>query len=503
LTSDDLNKMSPVFSPDGSRIAYTAAEYDTWIVPVLGGAPSKWLPNASGLAWSSRKAIVFSEIIDKLEGNHMKIVAAEESRAGQRDVYVPMPKGAMAHRSFPSPDGKWVILAEMTDRGEWLPCRVVPLDGSSPGRPIGPPKSACWFAAWSPDGRWMYANSRAGGLFHVWRQRLSDGAVPEQVTSGPTSEEGIAMAPDGRSLITAVGLNQQAVWIRDGSGERQISLEGHASEPRFSPDGKTLFYIIENAGSFELWSADVSSGRTQALLPGFLLGSGGHQIYDVSPDGRQVVVYALDREGKERLWLAPVNRRSPPTPIPNVEGDSPLFAPSGEIYFRAREGSYGYAFRVRPDGSGLTKAIEYPVITTNGISHDGKWLVVYARYTRPSQEPEGATMAFPLAGGPGIRVFGPGSLTPLKWSRDGRALFMSTASQSYGGTVGKTYVVPLAAGAMWPELPQHGFAADSDITKLPGVRTIDETDATPGPSGDVYAFSRERIQRNLYRIPLP
>jgi hypothetical protein len=56
---------------------------------------------------------------------------------------------------------------------------------------------------------------------------------------------------------------------------------------------------------------------------------------------------------------------------------------------------------------------------------------------------------------------------------------------------------------MWPELPQHGFAADSDITKLPGVRTIDETDATPGPSGDVYAFSRERIQRNLYRIPLP
>src|SRR5215831_17993526 len=42
LTHDDLNKMSPVFSPDGSRIAYTATEFrkwDTWVVPVLGGDP--------------------------------------------------------------------------------------------------------------------------------------------------------------------------------------------------------------------------------------------------------------------------------------------------------------------------------------------------------------------------------------------------------------------------------------------------------------------------------
>jgi serine/threonine protein kinase len=504
LTNDPVNKMSPMFTPDGSRIAYTVAGWDTWIIPVVGGQPRRWLPNASGLAWSDKKTIVFSEVIDRLEGNHMKVVAAQESRAGQRDVYVPSPKGAMAHRSFPSPDGKWVILSEMTDRGAWLPCRVVPVDGNSRGRVIGPPAGACWFGAWSPDGRWMYVDSSVGGAFHIWRQRFSDGSTPEQITSGPTSEEGIAMAPDGRSLITAVGLNQRAVWIRDGSGERQISLEGHASQTRFSPDGKTLFYVLENAGTSELWMADVASGHTEALLPGFPLGAGGiHQLYDVSPDGRQVVVHALDGEGKQRLWLAPINRRSPPKPIPNIEGDSPLFAPTGEIYFRGREGSYGYAYRVRQDGSELTKVFEYPVITTNGMSHDGKWLIAYARYTRPGQEPEGATMAFPLEGGPGIRVLGPSSLTPLKWSRDGRLLFLCTESSSYSGVTGKTYVFSLAAGRTWPELPPHGFAEDSEIAKLPGVRTIDAPDATPGPSGDVYAFSRERIQRNLYRIPLP
>jgi Tol biopolymer transport system component len=311
------------------------------------------------------------------------------------------------------------------------------------------------------------------------------------------------MAPDGRSLITAVGLNQRSVWIRDRSGERQISLEGHASQPRFSPDGNTLFYVVENAGVSELWSADLSTGRTEALLPGFPLGAGGiTRLYDVSPDGRHVVVHAPDRDGRPRLWLAPVNRRTAPQFIPNIEGDSPVFAPSGEIYFRRPEGSYGYAYRVRPDGGGLTRVNEYPVISTGGISRDGKWLIVYARYTRPGREPEGATMAFPLDGGPGIRLFGPSSLSPLHWSHDGRLLFWSAASSSYGGA-GKTYVAPLPAGKMWPDLPPHGIDAEADIEKLPGVLTIDAPDATPGPAADTYAFSRERIQRNLYSIPLP
>src|SRR5204863_6449516 len=136
-----------------SKIACTTMdaqnEWDTWVVPVLGGEPRRWLPNASGLAWSGRQTLLFSEKIRGSQGNHMKIVAADESRVGARDLYIPMPKGAMAHRSFPSPDGNWTLAAEMDDRGTWLPCRLIPIDGSSTGHPVGP-SGACWFAAWSP-----------------------------------------------------------------------------------------------------------------------------------------------------------------------------------------------------------------------------------------------------------------------------------------------------------------------------------------------------------------
>ena len=113
LTHDNLPKMGPVFSPDGSRIAYTLFEdgsWDTWVVPVLGGQPQLWLPNASGLIWAGPRRVLFSEI---RAGEHMAIVAASESRAEARDLYVPPHPRGMAHRTYASPDGKWVLVVEM------------------------------------------------------------------------------------------------------------------------------------------------------------------------------------------------------------------------------------------------------------------------------------------------------------------------------------------------------------------------------------------------------
>jgi len=64
LTHDDLPKMAPAFSPDGSRVAYTATDPDfgwnTWVVPVLGGEPEKLLPNAAALTWTGAQNVIFS-----------------------------------------------------------------------------------------------------------------------------------------------------------------------------------------------------------------------------------------------------------------------------------------------------------------------------------------------------------------------------------------------------------------------------------------------------------
>ena len=376
LTHDDLPKMSPVFSPDGSRIAYSVggAIWDTWVVPVLGGEPRLWLPNASGLGWIGKSKLLFSEIKDGKM--HMAIVTADESRAGSRDLYVPPHERGMAHRSYPSPDGKSMLLVEMNERGDIVRCRLAPLDGSSAGQQVGPPGGQCRFAAWSPDGEWMYFSSDFGGAFHTWRQRFPDGQ-PEQITSGPTEEEGIAMAPDGRSFITAVGLTQSSIWLHDGGGDRQISLEGYAFGPKFTPDGKRLLYQVRKGASSELWVAERDSGRSEPLLPGFAVavkGLGSIGGYDISPDGRQLVVTSADTGGKLRLWLAPLDRSSPPRQIADIEGEMPFFGATGEVFFRRVEGTSAFLYRVQQDGSGLRKASDVPIVGITGASPDHNWL---------------------------------------------------------------------------------------------------------------------------------
>jgi len=70
------------------------------------------------------------------------------------------------------------------------------------------------------------------------------------------------------------------------------------------------------------------------------------------------------------------------------------------------------------------------------------------------------------------------------------------------GAVGRNYAFPLKAGKMLPGVPPGGFGSDDEMATYPGVRVIDAADIAPGPTLDVYAFSKETTQRNLFRIPL-
>ncbi len=241
LTKDKRLKLSPAFSPDGTRIAYGVVDpWDTWEVPVMGGEPRLMLRNASSLTWiEGGKRLLFSEI---KSGLHMGIVTTDEGRGRSRDVYLPAGERSMAHHSYLSPDGKWVLVVVMDEQGKLTRCRVAPFDGSGPDQVVGPENAICMAGAWSPDGKWMYLSTNAGGRFHIWRQRFPKGE-PEQVTSGPTEEAGIAMEKDGQSFLTSVGTYDETVWIHGDQGEQQMSSEGNAYYATFSSDGKQLFYL--------------------------------------------------------------------------------------------------------------------------------------------------------------------------------------------------------------------------------------------------------------------
>jgi eukaryotic-like serine/threonine-protein kinase len=497
LTHDNRPKMNPVFSPDGSRIAYTALNggfgWDTWMVPVLGGAEQPWLPNASGLTWIDPQRLLFSEI---KKGEHMAIVTATESRTEARDIYVPAHERGMAHRSYLSPDSNSVLVVEM-DNGEWLPCRVLPYKGDSAGKQLGPAGAPCTSAAWSADGSWVYMSIHAGDNFHIWRQRFPEGQ-PEQITFGPTEEEGIAI--DQTGFITSMGLRQRTVSIRNVRGERQISVEGYAYLPKLSGDGKKLYYRILKGGASpflgpsELWMANLESGHSEPLLPGLAVTS-----YDVSSDGQRVVFSAIDASGKSHVWLAPTDRRTPPRQVPNLEGDMPVFGPPGELIVHSVEGGGSFAFRVREDGTAKQKVVSQQVSQILSVSPDAQWLVVTGLST--PGEATSSLLILPMMGGSPVKVID--AFGTVQWQPDGRFFYLSvrTGMQS-AGAYGKTYVLQVPKGTMLPHIPAGGFASEAAVATIPGVRVIDSADIAPGTSPDVYAFSRQTVHRNLYRVRL-
>jgi serine/threonine protein kinase/Tol biopolymer transport system component len=493
LTRDTLPKMGAVFSPDGDQIAYTVTDggsWDTWIVPVLGGEPRRWLRNASGLTWIALHRLLFSEI---KSGQHMAIAASDETRVESRDVYVPKDVLWMAHRSYPSPDRKWVLVVEMDENGVWLPCRLVPLDGSSAGSPLGPPASPCTGAAWSPDGRWVYFSANAGDGFHIWRQRFPRGR-PEQITAGPTEEEGLAIASDGKSLITSVGLLQRSVWVHDTSGERQISLEGYAYWPLLSASGRKLCFrlaptVTTGQAPSQLWVADLSSGRSERLFNGQMVTG-----YDVSSSDDQVIASVAEADGKSRLWLAWLDGRQPAKPVPGGEGDNPRFGRNGDVFFRAADGAGMSLFRVRLDGTAPERITRTAGTVFGTISPDGRWV---------SNSGTGGMVAISTTDGTSVPILAESS-SRLRWSPDGTRVYVSVqygAASAFGS--GRTYVIPLQKGSLLPPVPAGGFRSEADLAALPGVEILPHGDVALGPAHGVYAFSRTTTARNLYRIPLP
>ena len=425
LTHDGAEKMGPVsFSPDGSRIAYTLGGWETWSVPVLGGEPTRWLADTEGLSWVNTNArpnrVMYSALTG--EGIHMGVFTSTESRSEQRTVYMPASVDGMAHRSFVSPKGDAVIISEM-DTGKWLPCRLVPFDGSSAGRRVGPAPAQCTFAAWTPDENWMYFSADTGSGFHIWRQRFPDG-VPEQLTSGPTEEDGISFAPDGKSFVSSVGESQSTLWVHDLKGERQITFEGYSYLPSFSADTKRLYYLQRsNANLYfvsgELWTVDLQTGKKQRLLPDFLM-----EHYDISPDGTKVIF--IEAQETHRLWIGPTDGSSPPRSLVNQDCNRALFGPNGDDIFFVGGDSGGMLLqKIEADGTGLQKISPEKAIFLYDVSPDGKWLAVwFGRDIKIYSTGGGVpTLLCTHCAGAGAEERG---VTPkiVSWSLDGKGNYM-------------------------------------------------------------------------------
>jgi serine/threonine protein kinase len=511
LTDSQFRKQTLEFSPDSTRLYFTQVEgpfaWNTYQLPLLGARePKLWMPNSSGLRWIGNDRLLFSQIS---AGIHMRLVTSNLSRSDVRDVYAPPdPLYGMAHRSALSPDGKWVLLVEM-DSQWWRRCRLVPFDGSSSGRPVGPEGSCTW-AQWSPDGKWMYftVDTRTTG-FHVWRQRFPAGAPQQLTPSGASEEEGLAMMADGKSFITNSGVQQSTIWLHDGSaGEKQVSSEGFSFDPSLSPDGKKMYCLRRPANphssfSGELWETDLATGSEQRLFPGMVLTQ-----FSISQDGEKVLFATEQGQVRSGIWIGWMDGTQPPHQLTDGGEYRAFFGKPGEIIYQSNEPS-PRIMRMREDGSGKEAVSDVKVMQIQSVSPDGRWALVGATPEGTHGERNTENIAVPLGGGKPLQICGSCSigfgtvrtLAPLiSWTVDGKWVYVPLRYFSFGSS--KTAAIPMKPGDPPPAFADPKIANEANLARMYGARIIDHDDIAAGLSPERFVYTQRSAKANLFRIYL-
>jgi len=291
--------------------------------------------------------------------------------------------------------------------------------------------------------------------------------------------------------VTSVGLDQNAIWIHDAQGDRQITTRGYANQPRFSPDKTHLYYILRSSSNTRTWVAgtlwvrDLKSETPERLFPDFTL-----QDYDISANGKDVVLTTVDGS----VWVAPLDGTMPPHQLSDARTARAVFSPDGNVLYVQNRVLY----RIRPDGTAREKIAGDNISYLYAVSPDGNWAAAWAGTAAKVYPVHGgsAIELCPLCGTLGADRRG---ITPpvVSWSHNGKFLYLH-----FEWSTRETFAVPLQNGRILPPLPNGGVSAEAigaspNVIKFPQLRTF------PSDDPSVYAFMRQTPQRNIYRVPVP
>lgn len=187
--------------------------------------------------------------------------------------------------------------------------------------------------AWSPDGRWLAFTSNrtadpdANENSDIFVVPAAAGFTPRAVTSAPTTDEAPAWSPDGRLIAYVEGGDPKDFWY----GTRHISvvpaqppafgspsaaaaplqltaaLDRNVSEPRWSADGRGVYFRVEEGGNEHLARVPAAGGAVERVVDGertvggYDLGAHGQLVVLESEPDRPFEVSAVDRQGLRRL----------------------------------------------------------------------------------------------------------------------------------------------------------------------------------------------------------
>jgi Tol biopolymer transport system component len=330
LTDDDgglWNHDDPAWSPDGTRICYTAHR-NLWMVPSNGG-PARMLTTDDQLDfepfWSHNgKYIYFSSYRTGTTAALWRI-----SAAGGRPVRITT---GTASESSPSVSLDGSRLAYSTLIEDY---RLVLLDLDSGQERTLEEDCSLEQPAISPDKSLLvYTANREGMRFDLWSQPLVDGAPhgsPRRLTDQEGNASHPVFSPDGRwiAYYRALGSSRN-VWIVSSTGGRPYQITNHPAQeiqPTWSPDGAFLAFVSSrdsilpspNTQTSQIWLVPVDEGRPSG--PPRQLTSGDKSVTSpvFSPNGEEIA-FICKKNAESDVWVVPIDGGSPPRRLTDGAG---------------------------------------------------------------------------------------------------------------------------------------------------------------------------------------
>jgi Tol biopolymer transport system component len=168
-------------------------------------------------------------------------------------------------------------------------------DGSNPHLVVGegdPVSPEC-----SPDSTWIaYVRRGSNQLLTAVRAPIGGGAPTELISN--LSRDNVHISPDGslvQSTVWDVAANGTAVHIAPATGgpiRYTLKIPATASDPRWSPDGKSLQFLLVRGGAANIWEQPLTGGPPRQVT---------------SFKDRQIGVFAWSRDGKQLAVLRGLN----------------------------------------------------------------------------------------------------------------------------------------------------------------------------------------------------
>ncbi|HEV2718522.1 MAG TPA: protein kinase [Thermoanaerobaculia bacterium] len=323
----------PSFSPDGTRMTYTRADFPKVGESALMIAASDG-SGARPLA-TRRYPDVFAPVFfgGPSWSPDGKTIVTAVMRTGQAKGTDLWAFDVRSGAGRPLTDGAWYVLGQAA----WLPDMsgiVVTGDRETDV----PPSQRLWFVPYpsgrprpvtndllsyrmptiSADGRSLVAVG-ANVDAQLWTVPLTPGAPPRKISHNRVALKGVSYAPDGRIVFVCPNEEHQDLWIANADGSQQMQLT-HSRYGAMFPSAFRggIAYLGTSLDGTELRVTGFDRGSDRVVLRG-----ADWTSIAASPDG-QWIAYSVNR----RLWKVRADGRGA-TQLFDLPVDAMAFSPDG------------------------------------------------------------------------------------------------------------------------------------------------------------------------------